>query len=119
LTYSLGDIGLLAETTVDADGIVVGNDLNTLSTSDISICRIVEQRRDKSGCASEVAGIVGTVQNVVLKNRSDSTGVTLNKTGNSSIIEEFLDGIVAWSQDGDIPKTAKVSKKTGLSPEKA
>jgi hypothetical protein len=119
LTDSLSDIGLLAETTVDADSIVVGSDLDTLSTSDIGICRIVEQRRDKGGCVGEVAGIVGTVQNVVLKNSSDSTGVALNKTGDSSIIEEFLDGIVAWSQDGDIPNTAKVSKKTGLSPEKA
>jgi hypothetical protein len=119
MTYSLGDIGLLTETTVEADSIAHGQSLDTLSTSDIGICRIVEERRDKSGCVADVAGIVGTVQNVVLKDSSDGAGIVLDHAGNSSVIEEVLDGIVAWGQDGDIPKTAKVSEKTGLATEKA
>lgn len=116
-TYSLGDIGLRAESTVEADGTVHGHGLNTLSTSDIGVCRVVEHGRDerRSIHTSDVAGIVGTVQNVVLEERSNGAGIILDHAGNRSILEEFLEGIVAWSQDGNVPQTAKVSEETGLS----
>lgn len=119
MTYSLGDIGLLTETTVEADSIAHGHSLDTLSTGDIGICRVVEERGDKSGCVANVAGIVGTVQNVVLKDSSDGAGIILDHAGDSGVIEEVLDGIVAWGQDGDIPETAKVSEKTGLGTKEA
>jgi hypothetical protein len=121
MTYSLGDIGLSAESTVEADGIVHGHDLNTLSTSDVGVCRVAEQGRDERRPihASDVAGIVGTVQNVVLEEGGNGAGIILDHAGNRSILEEFLEGIVAWGQDGDVPQTAKVSEKTGLSADKA
>lgn len=87
MTYSLGDIGLLTETTVEADSIAHGHSLDTLSTGDIGICRVVEERGDKSGCVADVAGIVGTVQNVVLKDSSDGAGIILDHAGDSGVIE--------------------------------
>jgi hypothetical protein len=119
MTYSLGDVGLLAETTVEANSIAHGHGLDTLATGDIGVSRVVEERGDKSRCVADVAGIVGTVQNVVLKDSSDGAGVVLDHAGDSGVIKEVLDGIVAWGQDGDIPKTAKVSEKTGLGTKKA
>lgn len=120
-TYSLGDIGLRAETTVEADGIVHGPGLNTLSTSDVGISRVAEHGGDERRHIhpGDVAGIVGAVQNVVLKQGSNGAGIILNHAGNRSILEEFLDGIVAWGQDGDVPQTVKVSEKTGLSADEA
>jgi hypothetical protein len=119
MTYSLGDIGLLTETTVEANSIAHGQSLDTLSTGDIGICRVVEECRDKGGCVADVAGIVGTVQNVILKDSSDGAWIVVDHASNSSVIAEVLDSIVAWGQDGDIPKTAKVSEKTGLGTKKA
>ncbi|KAI6776407.1 hypothetical protein HG530_000352 [Fusarium avenaceum] len=104
-----------------ADGTVHGHGLNTLSTSDIGVCRVGEHGRDerRSIHASDVAGIVGSVQNVVLEEPSNGAGIILDHAGNRSILEEFLEGIVAWGQDGNVPQTAKVSEETGLSGDEA
>jgi len=118
---SLGDIGLSAEATVEADSIVLGHDLDTLSTSDIGICRVGQVCRDKGSSVhvGDVAGIVGAVQDMVRQKVGDIAGVVVDHARNGGILEEFLEGIVAWGQDGDISKTAKVSKKTGLSEDKS
>jgi hypothetical protein len=63
----------------------------------------------------DVTGIVGAIQDMVRQQVGDIAGVVFDHASNGGILEELLEGIVAWGQDGDISKTTKVSKKTWLS----
>ena len=114
MTYSLGHIGLSTETTVEADSVIISHALNTLSTSDIGVCRVGQHSRNEGSHVqlSDVAGIVGAVQDMILQKTGDKAGVVADHAGNRVILEELLDSIVAWSQDGDIAQTVKVRKKT-------
>jgi hypothetical protein len=117
VTYSLGDIGLSTETTVEADSIVHGHGLDALSTSDVGVCRVGQVCRNEGSHVhvGDVAGIVGAVQDVVRQKVGDIAGVVVDHASNGGVLEELLEGIVTRGQDGDISKTAKVSKKAGLS----
>jgi len=107
MTYSLGHIGLSAEATIEADSVILSHDLNTLSTSDIGVCRVGEQGRNEGSHVhfGDVAGIVGAVQDMVLQKIGDIAGVVADHAGNRFILEKLLEGIVAGRQDGDIAQT--------------
>lgn len=115
MTYSLGHIRLSTEATVEADSVVLSHGLDTLSTSDIGVCRVGQQGRNEGSHVhiGDVAGIVGAVQDMVLQKVGDKAGVTADHAGNRFILEKLLEGIIAGCQDGDIAQTVEVPKKVG------
>lgn len=118
-TYSLGHVGLSTESTVEANSIIHSNSLNDLSTSNIGVGLVGEKRLDKGRCVGNVASVVGAIEDMVLKNSTNKAGIRGDLLRNSSIVEKFLEGIVARSENGNVAKLGERSSKTRLGPDEA
>lgn len=75
--------------------------LNALTAGDVDISLVREQGGDELRLFGELGGVVGAVQDVVLKNRGDEAGVGRRTLGTGAC-EECLEGGIARCQDGDV-----------------
>lgn len=118
-TYSLGHIGLSTESTVEANSVINSNSLDDLSGGNVGIGLVGEERLDKGRCVGDVAGIVGAIEDVVLKDSTNEARIRRDLLRNSGIVEKRLKGIVARSEDGDVAKLGERSSKSRLGPDEA
>lgn len=91
--------------------------LNALTASDVGVSLVGEQGGDELRLFGELGGVVGAVQDVVLKNRGDEAGIS-RSTLSTRACEECLEGGIARCQDGDVLCLGKGFDQSRLGAEK-
>src|SRR5688572_12758945 len=95
LTYGLSHVGLLLEGAVEADGIAIGRCTDNLAASNIGVGRVSEEGGDESCCVGNIAGIVGSVEDMVCQQSGNDAWVRSDHGSDLGVVEEALQRIIA------------------------
>lgn len=100
-TYSSGDVGLGLQGTVDSDIVALLANLDDLSSGDVRVSLVGEQRGNELDVL-QILSSIASIEDVVRENGDNGARVGGNLLHDSAVVEEGAQGIVARSQDRDI-----------------